>query len=280
MTSLAQELMNHYRQITKYVHIGYARWDDLVARVRRQEESSSRDYDDEQIWTFVVACGYAICGQNGVASLGKILAGIDRRAPASSKIWLEVLPIPPRQQEGETHIDLALGTIRIREGTESGVQLDDVKGSWICFCEMKWYADISVGVSRDVHRNQLARVIENALCFQSGGKHADRVYVTLVTPAVFRDSPARSRLYQYKFREYDTDRAQLMGDLTGCILDRRDEPDWFLPTDLPQRVESLLLRWATFDELFESLPDSIIASELRTFWVRHGDYQGRTGGSM
>jgi hypothetical protein len=280
MTSLTQELMNHYREITKYVHIGYARWDDLIARVRRQEESSSRDCDDEQIWTFVVACGYAMCGQNGVASLGKILTGIERRAPVSSKIWLEVLPIPPRQQEGETHIDLALGTIRLREGTESGIQLDNAKGSWICFCEMKWYSDISVSVSYDVHRNQLARVIENALCFQSRGKHADRVHVTLVTPAVFRDSPARSRLYQYKFREYDTGRAQLMGDLTGCILDSRDAPDWFLPTDLPQRVESLSLRWATFDELFESLPDSVIASELRTFWVRHGDYQGRTSSSM
>jgi len=63
MTSLAQELMNRYREITKYLYIGYARWDDLIARVKRQEESGSRDCDDEQIWTFVVACGYAICGQ-------------------------------------------------------------------------------------------------------------------------------------------------------------------------------------------------------------------------
>jgi len=279
MASLAQELMNHYREITKYLHIGYARWDDLIARVKRQEESGSHDCDDEPIWTFMVACGYAICGQNGVASLAKLLTGVDRRATASSKIWLEVLPISPRHQEGETHVDLALGTIRVREGTESGIQLDDVKGSWACFCEMKWYSDISVGVSYDVHRNQLARLIENALCFQSRGKHADTVHVTLVTPAIFRDSPARSRLYQYKFREYDADRAQLVADLTGCILERRDEPDWFFPIDLPQRVEFLSLRWATFDELFESLPDSLIASELRTFWVRHGNYQGRTNSS-
>jgi len=89
------------------------------------------------------------------------------------------------------------------------------------------YSDISISVTYDIHRNQLARVIENALCFQGSGKYAEKIHVTLVTPSIFRNAPLKSRLYQYK------------------------------------------------DELFENLPDSAIAAELKKFWRLHENYQGR-----
>ncbi len=274
MSSLAEKLTNYHGKLTKYLYIGYARWDDLVARVRREEQKSSRDFTDEQIWTFLVACGYAIAGEQGIARLTEIVTGSHQKSPANPKIWFEVLPIPPRKGEGETHIDLALGTIAIRQGTESGIGLDDVESSWICFCEMKWYSDISISVTYDIHRNQLARVIENALCFQKPRKYAEKVYVTLVTPSIFRNAPLKSRLYQYKFREYNTNRTCLIDDLNACVLERNNQPDWSFPSDLSQRVKSLSLQWTTYDELFENLPDSAITEELKNFWRQYGNYQG------
>ena len=85
-------------------------------------------------------------------------------------------------------------------GTDGGIQAAQ-GASWVCFCEMKWYSDISGKVTHDIHRNQLARVIENAIAFASAP--LDRAHVALVTPASFRAS--RSRLYGYKFEEYERD---------------------------------------------------------------------------
>lgn len=275
MNSLADVLMNHHDEITKYLYIGYTWWDDLISRVERQERKPSDDFADEQIWTFLVGCGYAMAGKDGVARLTKTLTGSNYKTPTNPRIWFEVLPIPPRKGEGATHLDLALGTIAIRQGTESGIELENVESSWICFCEMKWYSDISISVTHDIHRNQLARVIENALCFQKSGNYAEKVYVTLVTPSSFRNAPSRSRLYQYKFGEYNTNRTCLIDDLNACVLERNNQPDWSFPSDLTQRVKSLSLRWAIYDELLENLPDSAIIEELKNFWRQHGNYQGR-----
>jgi hypothetical protein len=275
MSSLAQGLRAHRDEITGYLYMGYAVWDDLVARVERQEGKDSSDYDDEQVWTFLVGCGYAIAGEDGVARLTEALTGSNQKSPANPKIWFEVLPVSPRKREGETHLDLALGTIAVRAGTGAGIKLDDVESPWVCFCEMKWYADIAVSVAYDVHRNQLARVIESALCFQDCGRYADQVYVALVTPASFRAARLKSRLYQYKFEEYNANPASLMADLEACILAKNEQVGWSYPPDLAQRVASLSLRWATYDELFENLPHSAIAAELKDFWSQHGRYQGR-----
>ena len=154
MNSLAEILMKYHDEIAKYLYIGYARWDGLIDRIKREEQTSSRDFADEQIWTFLVACGYAILGEQGIARLTKILTGSNQKPAANPRIWFEVLPIPPRIKEGETHLDLALGIIALREGTESGIELDEVESPWICFCEMKWYSDISTSVTYDIHRDR------------------------------------------------------------------------------------------------------------------------------
>lgn len=276
MSSLAEALKVHRGEIARYLYVGYAIWDDLIARVEREEGKRSGDCPDEQAWTFLVACGYAIAGEQGIAELATILTGSSQKLPPNPKIWFEVLPVSCRQKEGEAHLDLALASIAVRQGTGSGVRLDDVESPWACFCEMKWYADISVGVTYDVHRNQLARVIENALCFQYSGKYAEKVYVTLVTPASFRDARLKSRLYQYKFEEYNANRASLMADLEACILGKKEQVDWSYPSDLAERVAGLSLRWVTYDELFENLPHSAIAADLKDFWNQHGNYQGRS----
>jgi hypothetical protein len=282
MGALGEALTTHKAAITDYLHVGYAVWDDLIARVQRQGAKPPGDCVDEQLWTFLVGCGYAIARKRGVTDLTRLLTGSEHRSRTKPNIWFEVLPTPPRKKEGETHVDLALGTSALRDGTGSGIRLDEVKAPWVCFCEMKWYADISCRVTYDLHRNQLARVIENALCFQTCGRYAEKVYVTLVTPAAFRDAAPKCRLYQYKFEEYNKpDRAPLIADLKACALTKSGppkQPDWFFPRDLAERAKSLLsLRWVTYDELFDekNLPDSAIVGQLLDFWAKYGNYQGR-----
>jgi len=262
-------------KIEEYLHIGYAKWDKLIDGVAEAEKLESRRCDDEQVWTFLAACGYAIAGKDGAAKLTEILTGSSQSVPPNPKIWFEVLPLPPREKEGNTHIDLAVGMIRDRDKTGSGIELDAVPKSWICFCEMKWYSDISKDVSYDIHRNQLARVIENALCFQSGAKYADKVYVTLVTPAAFKDAKTKSRLYQYKFDEYKENPGRLVADLDKCCLPRSDYYDKPDRGELNEWIERLSLNWATYDELFDVLPASQIWDGLTDFWMQHGNYQGR-----
>lgn len=265
MNSLAEVLMNHHDEITKHLYIGYARWDELISRVQRQERKPSDDFADEQIWTFLVGCGYAIAGKDGVATLTKALTGSNYKAPTNPRIWFEVLPIPPRKGEGETHLDLALGTIARRNGTESGIELENVKSSWICFCEMKWYSDISYNVSYDQHRNQLVRVVENALCFQNKGKFAEKTHVVLVTPKVFQQASTKSRLYQYKYSEYYSDASKIRGDLDVCQLDKNDRVDWNYPSDIQDGISKLSLGWISYEALFESMPISGISDELKRF---------------
>lgn len=275
MKTLAELLKQHHDRIGEYLYIGYLRWDDLIARVGRQEQKASHGLTDEQVWTFLVASGYAAAGEQGVAMLTEAMTDSNQKDPASSRIWLEVLPVSPRKKEGETHVDLALGTIAIRAGTESGIELHDAESPWVCFCEAKWYSDISTGVSYDIHRNQLARVVENAVCFQRAGAYLEHAYVTLLTPEVFRRASLKSRLYQYLFKEYNEDRVRLTGDLAACALEKTEQPDWTYPSDVAKRAATLSLQWCSYDELFERMPDSQMAASLYQFWRLHGDYQGR-----
>lgn len=273
--SLAASLNTMRDQLEKSLHVGYAHWDELITRVERREQQPNphRAFDDEQIWTFLVGCGYAAANTEGVGTLTRRLLGRNQVHLSHAKIWFEVLPDTPRDCEGKTHLDLAVGTIRQRTPTQSGIELDDVDAPWVCFCEMKWYSDISTGVTYDTMRNQLARVIENALAFRGFNRLAESVTVILVTPKIFApDAAQKSRLFQYKFAEYAKQPAQLINDLETCGLEKL--PNY--PPNMSERVKNnLLLRWTSYDELFANLPESNLKKEISDFWQRHGDYQGR-----
>lgn len=262
---LAGLLGKNRNLIEPHLYMGNVRWEGLVKRVG----GSSAGWD-EQLWTFLAACGYAIGGVEGVAGFTKIITGSDLPQPDYPRIWLEAMPMSPRKKEGNTRLDLALGTLRCRKGTRGGVELHDVSESWICFCEMKMYSDLSHEVTHDPHRNQLARVAENALCFQGRGRYADCVFVALVTPKIFECAPVKSRLYQYKFREYEAHRAHLQKDIDSCRMDpRHDSQDWSYPQDMADRIKRLELRWSTYEELFAKIPDSPISAGLKKFQEKH-----------
>lgn len=266
MGALADGIRQHKNRVCEALHIGYANWDDLLDRIERQERTKCPDFADEQVWTFLVGCAYAMQGLAGTGKLAQLLTGADPARP--TKAWFEVLPLPPREREGNTHLDLALGSIALRSGTQSGIELSKDERSWVSFVECKWYSDIAGLVSYDKHRNQLARVIENAVYFNKGDRFAREAHVTLVTPEVFKTCPASSRLYQYKYSEYSkAETCDLVRDLAAsCLPHRRQFPD------IHERLRSLRLHWVTYETLFQTVPDS----ELKQPFL---DFAGRFNGT-
>jgi hypothetical protein len=262
MTTLAEKIRRHEGDIKEAMYIGCANWEQLVKRIEGQEQMKDPDFHDEQVWTFVVGCGYAVQGEKGTGKLAGLL--IEGEPPSPTKAWFEVLPEPPRSREGESHIDLAVGTIAQRGGAEkSGIALSSDKDSWVCFVECKWYSDIAHSVSYDQHRNQLARVADNALYFRQEDcdQFAQQVHVTLVTPEVFRSCSVRSRLYQYKYEEYKANLSNLKRDLEeSCLRYRRRFPP------IEERLPCLRLHWITYDTLFLNLPDSELKQPLLDFF--------------
>ena len=248
-------------------HPNYYGDDHSFLRKKKRILSGSGSCIDEALWTFLVACGYAMGGLDGVVKLTKVLTGADMPHTNDSMIWLEARPLPPRNREGNTNLDLAVGGVVRRGTTKSGVELSSHSNPWICFCEMKWNSDISESISNDPLRNQLVRVIENAICFQNKGKYAECAYVTLVTPAVFKDHPSEHRIYQDKFSEYKFNVTTILNDLNSDLPKRSH-----YPSDIGQRLKNLTLRWVTFDDLFQSIPDSPISEALKTFWKERSEY--------
>jgi hypothetical protein len=265
--ALSTVIQDHMDKICETLCVGRAYFDDLRERVDRcEKQPERRDFYDEQVWTFLLAASYAIKGGAGATQLGLLLTE-GQHCGLVEKLWFEFLPIPPRVQEGNTHLDLALGAIAKRAKTQSGIEYAPNLGDFVCFCEFKWCSDISIDVTYDRHRNQLARVVENALCFQGGERFPNRVHVTLVTPAVFFDRSIRSRLYQYKFPEYDKCHDQLIAEFNACRLSKRDEDSFRYP-DLTQRMTCLHLHWVSFQSLREAAPDSPIKAPFQEFASR------------
>ena len=270
MQRLSDLLQENVHEITERLYLGYVRWNNLLEKLEKWERQPGTVFNDEQVWTFLAACGYAIGGPDGLARLTRVLTGTDLPQPDDPRVWMEVLPLPPRQFEGNTHVDLALGAVSRRGNTKSGIELYNGPTPWICFCEMKWDSDICFKVKHDPNRNQLARLIENALCFQGNGGLADDVYVTLVTPAIYKDEEENPREYQSKFGGYQSDNARLLEDLDSCVLGESTRPDWRYPPSLTERVNRLKLRWSTYEDLFAGIPDSQISDAIKQFREQYG----------
>ncbi len=266
METLADTIRHNKAEIQRVLQVGYAVWDDLLDRVEREEAAAKRrqetaqtcDFYDEQIWTFLVGCAYALA-PSGPTQLAAQLIESQVVSPCSA-IWFEVQPRSPRSKEGNTRVDLAVGGIRRRPGTESGIEYDPALASWVALCECKWYSDIDIKVSYDKHRNQLLRVIENALFFQGDGTRPERVHVAIITPASFKKRTIKSRLYQYKFEEYKSGQNRIVEELEVCCL----EPSKSYP-DLRRALSTLELHWVTYQDLLRSAPESAIRSPLDKF---------------
>ena len=58
---------SQYRQgIEKWLYLGYVKWETLINRLEK-EQNYQKPISDEQLWTFIMASGYAIAGKDGIA---------------------------------------------------------------------------------------------------------------------------------------------------------------------------------------------------------------------
>jgi len=136
-----------------------------------------------------------------------------------------------RPLEGPTHLDAIL--------------VNNSNGFSVLF-ESKVLSDISVDVTFDIRRNQLARCIDilleenNGLPKALGKRNPEKSLFLLLTPEVFHQKPW-THLYGWLFNEYLADSTSLLRDLP-----HRDLSDCM-------RVSSRL-GWVTFEEIESICP--------------------------
>jgi hypothetical protein len=211
-------------------------------------------YANEIVWTYIVG-KYA--EQN--KDIYNLISGFQQ--DKSHAIYIEGQTLTPYKKiEGNSYIDMALGSIGIRAGTESGMKYDKSLGSEICFVEAKYLSDLSVKTKHSPVRNQMDRVIENLICFEDSGQYPKKIVFTLLTPRLFKDNFG-SRLYSYKFHDYtkllskDKNELATRIELKNCKSEKRfkfnKETDF-----IRNRLKSLSLNWVTYEDVFEILyPD-------------------------
>lgn len=221
-------------------------------RLAREAKNWSRN---EKVWTFLVAS--ILARSEKQPELMALFCGEPVSVPEPLDVWFEAQPMPPRKgregdSEGNSRIDLAFGNIAQRAGTGSGIGNGPIEsGSWVCFVEAKCLSDCSSTVTYDPLRNQLARVIENLLCFQGKDGFPEKLYYfTLLTPRLFKEN-RDSRLYGYKMREYQN-RARLLDDIERYRIDKRGGPRYRYP-ELADRARVLKLNWITYEEILETV---------------------------
>jgi len=270
-----RRLIESCGDIRDHLRVTDPRWEKLLGRIDRviASSASGRECYDEEVWTFLTAAAYAASGSVDMSGLIRQLVGESLGEAMPDSVWLECLPLPPRAREGNTNLDLASGSIGERGKTTGGITYahESSKPGTVVFCEMKWYSDLSKDVTGDPHRNQLIRVIENAVTFQdANGTFPESVYVTLVTPEVFRDRPLMSRLYAYKYAEYSASDGPtaMLRELDACRLSEyAPTTGWKYPERevLEQRLGALKLNWVTYEELIREAPVNPVADAVREF---------------
>jgi hypothetical protein len=223
---------------------------------------------DEQVLTYLCAYGYAIHA-DGSLQFARLLTE-DDTIDSPNALWFEFLPRSPRHNEGETNLDLAIGHLRCREGTRSGIEFDPaVEGkTWVGFVEVKLRSDLATHVKYDPFRNQLLRVVENAVTLRHADAMPRRVHVILVSPSVFKHHVG-SRFYGYKFDEYDNHREKILKDLGLLQLHPAHN------IDLAPRVspDVLSFHWITLETIIRAMPESDFKAALI-------DLVGRPGGLL
>ncbi len=280
--SILELIDKSWTNIYNVLQIPKKKRDSILSKLPSQNDSII----DEEVWTFLMACGYTFVGDKGAHKLAKILCGnhILGHMPSNNYIWLECQPISPRSyrrgySEGNTQIDLAMGFIsrRQRHGTdttsESGIEYlpspGDQSKNWVCLAEAKLMSDIQTHTTYDPHRNQLARIIEVALTFQKYGgcDLPGQLYVTLITPKIFRDGDRKSRLYFYKFNEYSQNAQAILDDINTCKIPRRNDDSWEYPS-IEERLNNLRMIWVSFEELIENMPESMLRETITEIWAQ------------
>jgi hypothetical protein len=272
---IADYLESNSGRIRDKIETTDSQWKSFLKRLKNQELQGYKDFYDEQVWTFLVMSWYA---DNNTERIRKLVHTItlnkNLNVGENDKIWLEALPIPPRMKEGNTNIDMALGAIELRElgkqDPHSEKKGNGIKysgdGEFICFCEMKWYSDIDKSVTHDRHRNQMIRLIENALNFRNDDNRLpNQVFVTLITPNIFKKREPKSRFYAYKFEEYKKDKKAVTDEMKNCCLKLRYENE----DELESRAGRLILNWVTYEDIIQQIGNDELGIMIKNFYKKY-----------
>lgn len=202
--------------------------------------------------------------ENKMGQLYETLTRVNSKTDISNiEYGIEAQPLTHREKEGNTYLDLVMGSIKRRGSTESGIELDkDNEERDFVFCEAKWKSDLSVGVSKCSIRNQLQRIIENALIF-AGENFEGNIFVTLITPELYKshhELGLNTRFYSYKYAEYKINiRGTFLRELDLIkelgVIPFNDEKGTEKKSKYREIVEKnldkLILNWVTFEELIK-----------------------------
>lgn len=245
---------------------------NLFNRIKQEELEKA----DEQVFLSKIVEEYL--KENKVEKLYELLTrGNSKITPSNIKYGIEAQPLTHREKEGNTYLDLAMGSIKKRGSTESGIELDATNREQdFVFCEAKWKSDLSVGVSKCSIRNQLQRVIENALIF-AGGNFKGNIFVTLITPELYKkhyELGLNTRFYSCKYFEYKGNtRGTFLRELDLIkelgVIPFNDEKGVERKSKYREIVEKnldkLILNWVTFEELFVEISNDSLKSEYKKY---------------
>lgn len=217
-------------------------------------------YGNEVVWTYLVAK----LAQNN-HNVYKLITGFSPKH--KHNIFLEGQPLTPyRNIEGNSYIDMALGSVELRAGTQSGIAYSAEAGSDVCFVEAKYLSDLSTKTEHSLLRNQMDRVIENLLNFESNGVYPKKVVFTILTPKIYKENPG-ARLYSYKFDEYARLIKENKNELIKKIelISNKEEKRFEYSKEksyLLNRLDSLELRWITYEEIFLQINPNLQSPDI------------------
>lgn len=264
----------HLNDYTSYeTKCGKLYWDIEILGNRKLLDRGSKKLEgtDEQLLILKIVEQYI--KESKLNALYQLFTRKETNPKDIIKIGIEAQPLTHREKEGNTYLDLAMGSIKRRGNTESGIELDTTnKEQDFVFCEAKWKSDLSVGVSKCSIRNQLQRVIENALIF-AGENFKGNIFVTLITPELYKqhyELGLNTRFYSCKYAEYK-------GNIRGIFLRELDliKALGVIPFNdekvterkskyreiVEKNLDKLILNWVTFEELLTEISNDILKKE-------------------
>lgn len=234
--------LDYYKKSVKRYNEYLASNSDRFGKSLKEMKSPCQIEKDERFWT--AACMMTIFySQNRVHELTCLFKDAygDKPPVREMKSWKECfdgevhlfleanLPSPRAYSEWLSkniaerqfipYIQYAADDKKNLEGaTDVDALLMNSKNGFAVIIEAKVLSDISIGITYDVMRNQIARNIDvmleknDTLCPPLNKRDPERTLFLLITPRLFRENPT-SRLYGYKFNEYKNKPGSLAQDL-------------------------------------------------------------------
>lgn len=229
---------------------------------------------DEAVWNTLISVGY--WGKEG--ELYRTLTS-DRKPVSDCRIIVEAQPKSPRKgsdyditehREGNSHIDIVVGNVIRRtnykgEDQKNGIAYAATPGGSVCFVESKLNSDISYRTKTSPLRNQMIRVIENLLTFQSASiditpRFPQRLHFVLITPKMFKDNP-NSRLYGFLMERYSSNNdpealLEVIKKSTKSTV--RDEENWVYPSkdEMLEQISHMRINWVTTEKIMKGIPNA------------------------